>query len=616
VTAYDDIDTKTRVTLYRSLTETCGSSTWYTWAGLVECVEDPFGWPDGGKTALPLWAWHEIEGDDRRRRPAGLDSEGGEQDREPDVYRIHALVLDYDSDPEFGIEAVRRWWGALTYVAHTTAGHSDATPKGRVVLALSRPVTPAEYAAIVEWVLVSGRGQMGEPEIRSPARAYFVPASAPGGYWFDPNLASQALDVDVLLERLTAAEVDASGQAGAPDDAINRTLIRRGYPPAADADEDDWAQWLARDPRALLVNLAAIFGDDPRWDGRLHYCEFRRRVLIDSEPLTDADAIAATLWAARTYSIHAPWTKVSDVLVQVAHGHPQHPVRTYFDGLAWDREPRLDQWLRDYLGCVGDDLSTAMGSGWMISAVARIYEPGCQVDTVLTLRGEQGVGKSSALRVLAGEWFADTLIDFRSSDACRSLAGVLIYELAELDSLARQDASAAKAFLSGRIDHYRAPYGRHFVDVPRQCVFAATTNEGTFLRDPTGSRRFWVREVGFDGSVDLVGLERDRDQLWAEAVARYRAGESWHLSPELERARAETAGVYRQRDPWEILIADWLVTQSRQVEDREILEKAIGKDRAHRTRTDGIRVSTCMQALGWTRERRRIGGTRRWIWVR
>jgi predicted P-loop ATPase len=204
----------------------------------------------------------------------------------------------------------------------------------------------------------------------------------------------------------------------------------------------------------------------------------------------------------------------------------------------------------------------AIGPRYLISAVARIFQPGAQVDHVLVLEGPQGKMKSTALRKLAirDQWFSDRLSPISSKDAAIEITGVLFVEIAEMHALIKAAASASKSFITRRHDRFRWPYGKHLGSLPRQCVFAATINppsDGQYLDDPTGARRFWP--VAVRGTIDIAGLVQVRDQLWAEAVARFRSGSPWWLeTPELE-ALATAEQVKRfVADPWQVPIERWL----------------------------------------------------------
>ncbi len=261
---------------------------------------------------------------------------------------------------------------------------------------------------------------------------------------------------------------------------------------------------------------AVEFGRVPPW----------RRVQL-GDRWTDEDDLHLQAWLQDQGVDVRQRNSVADCVAVVAREWTVHPVRDYLRLLAWDGEPRLQLWLAEYLNAEGPpDYLASVGRKFLISAVARVMVPGCQVDHVLTLEGPQGVGKSETVRVLGEPWVTDGLPDLHSKDAAIHLAGVWLIEIAELAAMRRSEIESVKAFLSRRDDRYRPPYARRSVDVSRQCVFIATTNETSYLRDPTGNRRFWPVRCG--KSIDLTGLRRDRDQLWAEAFHAYQSGEAWH----------------------------------------------------------------------------------------
>ena len=204
------------------------------------------------------------------------------------------------------------------------------------------------------------------------------------------------------------------------------------------------------------------------------------------------------------------------------------------------------------------------GSRWMISAVARIMQPGAKVDHMLILEGPQG-GRSRARSRCSPvlSWFTDELAEIGSKDAAQQMRGIWIIEIAELDAISRAEVSRIKAFLTRTTDRYRPPYERYVVEVPRQCVFAGSVNPDTYLRDETGNRRFWPVRCGTHRSRRA---SRDRDQLWAEAVVRYRDGAIWWLDePELiADAKTEQDQRY-QADAWDARIDRWLVYERRRV---------------------------------------------------
>jgi predicted P-loop ATPase len=284
---------------------------------------------------------------------------------------------------------------------------------------------------------------------------------------------------------------------------------------------------------ANLANLILILRESPKWKGVLAYDEFSARVVIRKRPpwgeeahdtpWSDHHESQTRVWFQREASVNPTLGDVGRAVQAAARSNPIHPVREYFDALVWDKTSRLDAWFVTYFHADDSEYIRAIGPRYLISAAARIYKPGEKVDHMPVLEGPQGKQKSEALRTLAinDAWFTDRLSHIASKDAMLETAGVLIVEIAEMDALTKATTSKAKQFVTQRKDRFRPPYGKHLVMVPRQCVFAGTINPtvGGYLKDPTGARRFWP--VACQGMIDLDGLKRDRDQLWAEAVARF-----------------------------------------------------------------------------------------------
>lgn len=278
-------------------------------------------------------------------------------------------------------------------------------------------------------------------------------------------------------------------------------------------------------------------------------------------------------------------------------------IRDYFSALKWDGTPRLDAWLITYLHADDTPYVRAIGPRFLISGAARIDKPGVQVDHTLVLEGPQGKLKSTTLRKLAirDEWFTDRLSHVGTKDAMIETAGILLYEIAEMDALTRASPSATKRFLTSRYDRFRPPYGKHLVNVPRQCIFAGSINPpptGRYLNDPTGARRIWP--VACVGMIDLAGIERDRDQLWAEAIVRYQAGAPWWLdSPELEALATAEQAKRLKIDEWHDPIVNWLDDRC-DVSVAEVLKGALGVTNKHQSQTAQNRAVKILKNLGFT----------------
>ena len=219
-----------------------------------------------------------------------------------------------------------------------------------------------------------------------------------------------------------------------------------------------------------------------------------------------------------------------------------HPVQDYLNGLEWDGKERLDTLLVDYLGAEDNPLTRAMTRKHFTAAVARVMQPGCKYDYVLTLIGPEGSGKSTLVRLMAKDaWFTDSLTSIEGKEAMEQLRGKWLVEMGELTNYKKSTSEAYKAFLSKQDDFYRPAYGRKAETYLRQCVFFATTNEKAFLKGDTGNRRFWVVECGVEPATadpweDLPG---EVDQIWAEAVVRWKEGERLFLNHAMAKEAAE-----------------------------------------------------------------------------
>lgn len=320
----------------------------------------------------------------------------------------------------------------------------------------------------------------------------------------------------------------------------------------------------------------------------------------------DQQETLATAWFHKN-GVHIGPDAASKIIAVVAHEHSYNPLRDWLNGLQWDTQPRTSNWLSTYLGVPDSEYTRAVGEKWLISAVARVFEPGCKADCCLILEGPQGIGKSRALRTLAEPHFADEIAEFGSKDAALGMQGAWIIELAELDTMSKAEVSRIKSFMSRSTDRFRPPYGHYVIDSPRQCVFAGTVNHSNYLRDETGNRRFWPVVCG---TIDIDSLKRDREQLWAEAVTLYRAGNAWWLDdPQILRAaEAEQAERY-DTDPWQNLIAAHLRSESETAVDH-LLEYCLMKQPGQWTQGDKTRVGRCLKALGWEKIRVRQAGDR------
>lgn len=306
---------------------------------------------------------------------------------------------------------------------------------------------------------------------------------------------------------------------------------------------------------------------------------------------------------------------VEAAIMSAATERPFHPIRQYLYSVDWDGTRRLDSMARDYLGS-DDPLHARLVRCWMISAVARALDPGCKVDTALMLQGEQGYFKSWFFKILGGDWHADSPIDINNKDSFAQIHAAWIYEFAELENVVHGRAeSRLKAWLTSTHDMYRAPYARVPVTRPRSCVICGTTNRKQFLTDDTGSRRFWIISVG--KQIDREMLAHARDQLWAEAVAAYEAGEPWWLDRDADAQRELANEEFADEDPWRTALESWLTPPTvREVAISDLLAGPLDIEIARQDRWAQMRVSRILKTLGWDRYQRMTNGKRQWRYVR
>jgi predicted P-loop ATPase len=258
----------------------------------------------------------------------------------------------------------------------------------------------------------------------------------------------------------------------------------------------------------------------------------------------------------------------TDILISLARRNTKNPPKDYFEGLKWDKKPRLDQWLTYYLGAEeqNEKYLQMVGSKWMIAAVKRVYEPGAKFDNVLILEGDQYIGKSRALERLStindSRYFTDEGVDFRGNnkDSLLKLQGKLIFEMPELASFRKAETDEIKAFITRSVDEYRPPYARKSAPRPRMFVMAGSVNPiAGYLTDPTGNRRYWPVRCG--KKIDLGALETDKEQLWAEAVYRYKQGEQIWLEPK----EHDLAKLEQQERVIDDIMADKIVEKARDI---------------------------------------------------
>ena len=352
--------------------------------------------------------------------------------------------------------------------------------------------------------------------------------------------------------------------------------------------------------------------------GDLHHDEFRDVPMTsarapwraDPGPWTDADDVHLAEYL-QGAGIPIAIDNVRLAVDAIARENPRHELREWLSSLRWDGHERIGDWLTYYLGAERTAYTQAVGRAWLISAVARVFEPGCQADHMLIIDGPQGVGKSTALRILTGrQWFTDEIADFGSKDSAMQLSGAWVIEVAELAAFGRAAQERIKAFITRTTDRYRPPYGKRLVTQPRQCVFAGTSNDTQFV-DPTGNRRFWPVSIV---ALDRDALAADRDQIWAETVAAFRGGEPHYLTDsEVIQLATGIQEALCHGDPWEGAITEFLAGINHTTMS-DILSGALKIPIDRWTRKEQMRVASYLKTNGWQRVRVRRFDRSEWVY--
>ena len=417
--------------------------------------------------------------------------------------------------------------------------------------------------------------------------------------------------------------------------------LTTGAPPA-----DDWSFRLCLNkdgsPISNSSNAGIVLRHAPEWAGVFRYDLTRSKVVVakpipgteDDDPskvfrpgtICDEDITAANRWMQGNRFPRFSRKEMGYTIREAAKScWSFNPVTEYLRSLEWDGIQRVSNFFSTYIGATPDEgLETeyyqAAASSFFISAVARAFNPGNQVDTMIVLDSVQGTGKTSLFRHLGGDWYSSGLpADVRSKDAADFVRGKWIVDLAEMRQLKGSSAEDLKDFITRRKDDYRRAYTEDEVSVDRMCVFVGATNRTSYLVDHSGNRRFLPISVG--RASDLTSVERDRDQLWAEAVRRYDAGEHW-LLPEHLAETVETAQRRRLvEDVLETKVQEYVDEQMYDLETHEpkpqkfadIVVVVTGEPHSKCTRAMQHRIRDLLSQIGCTKANRRYKGYFRWI---
>lgn len=369
-----------------------------------------------------------------------------------------------------------------------------------------------------------------------------------------------------------------------------------------------------------LANVHDILANHELWRGVIAFDEFAQRVVKLKAPVyiggqagewESTDDSRTAMMLSRLYKFTPSSALVTEAVEVIARENGFHPVRNWLRGLKWDKTPRLDDWLSDFLGVAKTEYSIRVARWFLMGMIARVMVPGKKFDYCLVLEGVQGRMKSSALAILGGEWFGDTDINLDNKDSMSALRGKWLYEFQEMGSLAKHEASKQKSFISRQVDEFRPVYGRREIRCPRQVVFAGTTNDWEWNKDPTGGRRFWP--IAVDNDVDVDGLREARDQLFAEALVRFEDGERYWPTSAEQREFFDAEQLKReQQDSLVDALHDWVFEQYKEFSVAMAAIDGLKMDASKLTRDVQTRIGISLRKLGCTKVEKRNGMTRYW----
>lgn len=398
----------------------------------------------------------------------------------------------------------------------------------------------------------------------------------------------------------------------------------------------DWRELIVHNSKGVMVanslkNTILFVENHTAFRGVYVLNEFNHQISVVKCPpweddrafkvhdLSDID-ISQTAAALEAYGLSPDTTRIHKAIEVVANINKVHPAKEYFNSLEWDGVERLDKWLNYYLGAEEEsaDYLEFIGTKWMVAAVKRIYQSGCKFDHILVLEGNQGIGKSTALRELATfndvPYFKDglTVSDIRTKDSILQMQGCIIIELAELAGFSKKDDDELKQWITFQFDECRLPYARTNTKFPRQFVLSATTNNYEYLKDATGNRRYWPIKCS---GIDITALRKDRQQLWAEAVHLYKSGYS--IAPtqdEMDLAKFEQAKRLAS-DPWEEDILKAISGLGHKATMQQIMIE-VGLSIKDRDQKASRRIGYILGKCGYESKPVYSGGVTRRMWVR
>ncbi|MBG0871860.1 bifunctional DNA primase/polymerase [Burkholderia sp. 9777_1386] len=382
---------------------------------------------------------------------------------------------------------------------------------------------------------------------------------------------------------------------------------------------------------ATLDNAAKAVRDPYEIGFEIRYDTFRAEMMLAERgtggwrPFEDQDVSAIRIQMERCGFKRLSKELARDAIALIAKENRFDTAITWLEALRHDGVPRIDTFLRDYLGAADTPYTRAVSRYLWTALAGRVMEPGCEAPMVPVLIGGQGVGKTRSVKAIspAREFFSEMNLADRDADTSRQMRGKLVIELGELRGLHSRDAEAIKAFISRTDESWIPKYEEFGTTFPRRSVFIGTSNQLQFLDDDTGERRWLPAEVG---QCDADAIARDRLHLWAEARDAFIVeGIAWQ---DAERLAREVHGRHKIQDEWTQLISDWLDAPQDFAESGEtnatcdflrvcdVARGALKIEARSLGRREEMRIGKCLRALGYERVSKWVEKRSAWVWAR
>lgn len=382
---------------------------------------------------------------------------------------------------------------------------------------------------------------------------------------------------------------------------------------------------------ANMENVARVLRAHPDYAGRFRFDAFAQQYQMRGtqgwQPFLDTDALMIQSKMSMLFPFLRRIGKdiIFDAMMMVARENEVDTAADFIKSIEWDKTDRLDSWLQKTYGTPDDEYHRKVGSNWIKGLVKRIIEPGCKFDYVLVLEGEQGVKKSTSLRVLGalpnGEnWHVETTMGMDSKDFFMQFQRKAIIEFSEGETASRTEIKKMKAIITTQVDTFRPPYGRSSIDFPRHCVFCMTTNQDEYLKDETGNRRWLPVRVALP-EADVEWLAANRDQLFAEAYVRLLKGETVYDFPKEETTAQQE--MRRVTSPNEERIVEWYYAdnfgprnRSEGITIQEVYAGALNGVLTSMKKYEEMEIADVLKrVLKLTKKRKMVFGTQAVRWV-